>query len=58
MQILEAEESAAVQAVICLGLAKLMLYGLVVDDRVIEQFTPLPITHSVTDLRGIVGFHL
>jgi condensin complex subunit 3 len=36
MQILEAEESDAVQAVICLGFAKLMLYGLVVDERVIE----------------------
>ena len=34
MQVLEAEESNAVQAVICLGFAKLMLYGLVTDERV------------------------
>lgn len=34
MQVLEAEESKAVQALICLGLSKLMLFGLVTDERV------------------------
>lgn len=34
MQVLEAEDSKAVQAAICLGFAKLMLFGLVVDERV------------------------
>lgn len=34
MQVLETEESKAVQALMCLGLAKLMLFGLVTDERV------------------------
>ena len=38
MQVLEAEESNAVQAVICLGFAKMMLYGLVVDERVSNRW--------------------
>ena len=34
MQVLEAEESKNVQALICLGLSKLMLFGLCTDERV------------------------
>lgn len=34
MNVLETEESSAVQALICLGLCKLMLFGLVTDERV------------------------
>lgn len=34
MQVLEAEESMTVQSLMCLGLAKLMLFGLVTDERV------------------------
>ncbi|KAL5523223.1 YCG1_2 [Sanghuangporus sanghuang] len=35
MQVLEAEESKKVQALMCLGLAKLMLFGLVTDERIL-----------------------
>ncbi|EJC98309.1 uncharacterized protein FOMMEDRAFT_96961 [Fomitiporia mediterranea MF3/22] len=35
MQVLEAEESKTVQAMMCLGLAKVMLFGLVTDERVL-----------------------
>ncbi|KAL5480828.1 YCG1_1 [Sanghuangporus weigelae] len=35
MQVLEAEESRKVQALMCLGLAKLMLFGLVTDERIL-----------------------
>lgn len=42
MQVLEAEDSKTVQALICQGLAKLMLFGLVTDERVrIVHFTYL-----------------
>ena len=34
MQVLETEDSKAIQALICLGLSKLMLFGLVTDERV------------------------
>ena len=40
MQVLEAEESKSVQALMCLGLAKLMLFGLVTDERVTFCFGP------------------
>ena len=39
MQVLEAEESKSVQALMCLGLAKLMLFGIVTDDRVLNIIT-------------------
>lgn len=34
MQVLETEESKPVQALLCLGLSKMMLFGLVTDERV------------------------
>lgn len=38
MKALETEESKSVQALMCLGLAKLMLFGLVTDTRVRSTF--------------------
>ena len=39
MQVLEAEESKSVQSLICLGLSKLMLFGLCTDERVSVQIS-------------------
>ena len=40
LQTLNVEESKSAQALICLGLAKLMLFGLVTDERV--RFLVIP----------------
>ena len=48
MNVLETEESNAVQALICLGLCKLMLFGLVTDEKVLWLSDDLKTIDSMT----------
>ncbi|TDL22782.1 hypothetical protein BD410DRAFT_722164 [Rickenella mellea] len=61
MQVLETEESHAVQALLCLGLSKLMLFGLVTDNRVLTGLVLAyvsPVTADNHQLRQCLAYFL
>ncbi|KAH8108765.1 nuclear condensing complex subunit [Phellopilus nigrolimitatus] len=61
MQVLEAEESKGVQALICLGLSKLMLFGLVTDERVLTSLILAyvsPVSAENQELRQCLAYFL
>ncbi|KAI5122625.1 hypothetical protein M0805_008714 [Coniferiporia weirii] len=61
MQVLEAEESKSIQALICLGLSKLMLFGLVTDERVLTSLVLAYVSPASSDnqeLRQCLAYFL
>ncbi|KAH9836048.1 nuclear condensing complex subunit [Rhodofomes roseus] len=61
LQTLEVEESSAVQAVLCLGISKLMLAGLVTDPRVLTSMLMAyvsPTTADNQELRQCLSYFL
>ncbi|THH04392.1 hypothetical protein EW145_g5551 [Phellinidium pouzarii] len=61
MQVLEVEESKRVQALICLGLSKLMLFGLVTDERVLTSLVLAYVSPASADnqeLRQCLAYFL
>ncbi|CAL1698800.1 unnamed protein product [Somion occarium] len=61
LQTLEVEESQAVQALLCIGISKLMLNGLVTDERVLTSLVLAyvsPVTADNQELRQCLSYFL
>lgn len=61
MQILEFEDSKSVQALICLGLSKMMLLGMSTDDRILTALVITfvsPATSDNHELRQCLAYFL
>ncbi|TCD66080.1 hypothetical protein EIP91_001838 [Steccherinum ochraceum] len=61
LQTLEVEESNAVQALLCIGISKLMINGLVTDDRVLTSLVLAyvsPVTSDNQELRQCLAYFL
>ncbi|KAI0073119.1 hypothetical protein K474DRAFT_1603932 [Panus rudis PR-1116 ss-1] len=61
LQTLEVEESKAIQALLCLGISKLMLNGLVTDERVLTSLVLAyvsPMTADNQELRQCLSYFL